>query len=182
MILCNNIRHWIPTYPLIILLQSVRRGPASAPSSWPSDLSCSSWSPSPSPSSSWWRWSRSTRGPSSSGWAGCWQEELGVRGSSSSFLVLISTRRLTWEQRLTRSLHRRYNSDNCYHWYDTQHHTLDPHQRLGDGVRQRHHVLQGGQRHARRLQRGRLQRVRQAVGGHHPEECAGYNDSGRYSL
>ena len=39
---------------------------------------------------------------------------------------------------------------------------LDPDQGLRDGVCQRHHVLQGGQRHPRRSQRGRLQRVGQA--------------------
>ena len=59
---------------------------------------------------------------------------------------------------------------------------LDPDQGQRDSVRQRHHVLQGGQRHPRRGQRGRLQRVRQAVGCHHSEECAGNSDSGRYSL
>ena len=52
----------------------------------------------------------------------------------------------------------------------------DPDQGLSDSVRQRHHVLQGGQCHARRLQRGRLQRVRQAAGCHHPEECPRYSD------
>ena len=57
--------------------------------------------------------------------------------------------------------------------------TLDPDQGLGDGVRQRHHVLQGEERRPRRGQRGRLQRVLEAAGRHHPEECAGDNDAGR---
>ena len=40
---------------------------------------------------------------------------------------------------------------------------VDPDQGLCDGVCQRHHVLQGGQRHPRRGQCGRLQRLRQAM-------------------
>ena len=55
----------------------------------------------------------------------------------------------------------------------------DPDQRLSDCLCQWNHVLQGEERHPRRGQRGRLQRVRQAVGRHHPEERAGDNDSGR---
>ena len=58
------------------------------------------------------------------------------------------------------------------------HFCLDPDERLCDGVRQRHHVLQGEERHPCRGQRGRLQRVRQAAGRHHPEECAGHHDTG----
>ena len=46
----------------------------------------------------------------------------------------------------------------------------DPDQGQRDGVCERHHVLQGGQRHPRRGQRGRLQRLRQTSSRHHPEE------------
>ena len=56
---------------------------------------------------------------------------------------------------------------------------LDPDQGQRDGFRERHHVLQGGQRHPRRGQRGRLQRVRQAAGRHHSEERPGYDESWR---
>ena len=59
---------------------------------------------------------------------------------------------------------------------------LDSHERLGDSVRQRHHVLQGEERHPRRGQRGRLQRVRQTVGRHNPEECSRNSDIGRNSI
>ena len=55
----------------------------------------------------------------------------------------------------------------------------DPDQGQRDSVRQRHHVLQGGQCYPRRGKRGRLQRVLQAAGRHHSEECPGYDDPGR---
>ena len=59
---------------------------------------------------------------------------------------------------------------------------LDPDQGLCDGVCQRHHVLQGEERHPRRGQRGRLRRLCQALGRHHPEECVGNNDPGGNSV
>ena len=49
----------------------------------------------------------------------------------------------------------------------------DPDQGLRDGVRQRHHVLQGGRRYEGCSERGRLQRVREAAGSHNAEERAG---------
>ena len=91
----------------LLPLQTAARAPASAPTWSLSPRSSSSSSPSPSPSSWWWRWSRSTRGPSSSGWAGCYLAGPGARGSSSSSPVLTSTRRLTWEHRHLMYLHRR---------------------------------------------------------------------------
>ena len=59
---------------------------------------------------------------------------------------------------------------------------LDPDQGLSDGLCQRHHVLQGEERHPRRGQRGRLWGLSQAVGCHHPEECVGNNDPGGNSV
>ena len=81
-------------------VQCARRGRGSVPLSWPSSPFSSSSPRSPSPSSSWWRWSRSTREPSSSDWAGCWQEEPGGRGSSSSSPVWMFMRKWTWGLRL----------------------------------------------------------------------------------
>ena len=52
--------------------------------------------------------SRSTRGPSSSGWVGCWWEERGARGCSSSSPVWTRTRRWTWGLIIMRSHHRRW--------------------------------------------------------------------------
>ena len=52
--------------------------------------------------------SRSTREPSSSDWVGCWQEEPGARGSSSSSRVWTPTRRSTWGPTTTRFLHKRW--------------------------------------------------------------------------
>ena len=60
--------------------------------------------------------------------------------------------------------------------------SLDPDQGLCDCVRQRHHVLQGEERHSRRGQRGRLWGFCQAAGRHHPEECAGNYDTGGDSV
>ena len=40
-------------------------------------------------------------------------------------------------------------------------------QRQRDGVRERHHVLQGEGRHPGRLQCGRLQRLLETPSGHH---------------
>ena len=47
----------------------------------------------------------------------------------------------------------------------------DPDQGQRDGVRERHHVLQGEGRHLSRGQRGRLQRLRSAAGRHHAQVC-----------
>ena len=74
---------------------SARRDPASWPTSSPSAPS-SSFSPRClSRWCSWWRWCRSTRGPSSSDSAGCWLEEPAAQESSSSSPAWTSTRRLT---------------------------------------------------------------------------------------
>ena len=54
----------------------------------------------------------------------------------------------------------------------------DPDQGQRDGFCERHHVLQGGQRHPRRVQRGRLQRLCPAAGRHHAEERAGDHELG----
>ena len=54
----------------------------------------------------------------------------------------------------------------------------DPDQGQRDGVCERHHVLQGEERHPRRGQRGRLQRLCPAAGRHHAEERAGNHDAG----
>ena len=54
----------------------------------------------------------------------------------------------------------------------------DPDQGQRDGVCERHHVLQGEERHSRRGQRGRLRRVCEAAGRHHAEERAGNHDAG----
>ena len=58
----------------------------------------------------------------------------------------------------------------------------DPDEGQRDGVCERHHVLQGEERHPRRGQRGRLQRLRPAAGRHHAEERAGDHDSRRHSV
>ena len=58
----------------------------------------------------------------------------------------------------------------------------DPDQGLCDGICQRHHVLQGQGRHPGRGQCGRLQRLRQATGRHHPEECAWHQEPWGYSV
>ena len=58
----------------------------------------------------------------------------------------------------------------------------DPHQGQRHGVRQRHHVVQSQGRHQRHCQRGRLQRVCQAAGRHHPEERPGHQEPGRDPL
>ena len=58
----------------------------------------------------------------------------------------------------------------------------DPDQGQRDGVCERHHVLQGEERHPRRGQRGRLQRLCPAAGRHHAEERAGDHDSWGHSL
>ena len=58
----------------------------------------------------------------------------------------------------------------------------DPDQGQRDGVCERHHVLQGGQRHPRCVQCGRLQRLRPAAGRHHAEECVGNPHVRRDSL
>ena len=58
----------------------------------------------------------------------------------------------------------------------------DPDQGQRDGVCERHHVLQGEERHSRRGQRGRLRRLGEAAGRHHAEERAGNHDSGRNSF
>ena len=46
--------------------------------------------------------------------------------------------------------------------------SLDPDQGLCDCVRQRHHVLQGEERHSRRGQRGRLWGFCEAAGRNNP--------------
>ena len=89
-LLTNNTNNWLRS------LQVARRDLVSVLWSWQLDPCSSSSSPSRSPWCSWWRWSRSTREPSSSDWADCWQEEPGGPGSSSSSPVWISTRRLIW--------------------------------------------------------------------------------------
>ena len=88
--------------------QLARRGPGCAASCSPSSRLSWSWPRSPSPSSTPSRWSRSTRGPSSSGWAGCCRGEPGAQACSSSFPVSMFTRRLIWELPPTRFLHKRY--------------------------------------------------------------------------
>ena len=54
--------------------------------------------------------------------------------------------------------------------------SLDPDQGLCDCVCQRDHVLQGEGCHPGRGKCGRLRRLRQAAGRHHPEEYSGNKD------
>ena len=112
------------------------------------------------------------------------------------------TRKLTWGHKLSKFLHKRFlwwiarisfnfpekrksNADLKF-WHSSRNLNLsfylDPDQGLSDGVCQRHHVLQGGQRYTRHLQRGRLQRLGPSSCSDHSEERAGNSNLGRNSL